>query len=618
MEQEKLFREFPPVSTEEWKEKIIKDLKGADYNKKLVWKTPEGFEVQPFYRAEDLEQNPNLEVFPGDFPFLRGKAVNGNNWLVRQNIVVDDIQKANEKALDVRMKGVDSLGFQFDKNYKPVESDVEQLLHNIRLDLMELNYSSAHPLEVLTIVEKLAKKYNRELEKVKGSIDYDPLGYFSLNGKFLKSKEEDFNVLKALFKSSGLLPNFHVLTIDGSDFHNAGSGIVSQLAFSLAKGAEYLNFLTENGLDIDEVAPKIRFHFAVGSSYFMEIAKFRAARYLWANIVNAYGLNNADNAAMFIHCSNSRWNKTMYDPYVNMLRTTTETMSAISGGVNSMTVSPFNEVYEKTTEFSERVARNQQLVLKGESYFDKVNDPAAGSYYVEELTEQIISESWSLFLEIDETGGYLEAFKSGFIQKKIDKEAKQKSIDIASSKRALLGTNQYPNINEHLTGISEKSFHPQQVESSNSLRLFRGAQAFEQLRYKTDQFALAGKRPEVWMLTFGNLAMRNARAQFAGNFFGCAGFEITNNSGFKSAEAGIEAAKKAKPEIAVICSSDGDYIENAMKIYNSLKENTIVALAGYPKELVEELKSKGFENFIHVRSNKLEELKRYQQLLNLG
>ena len=613
-----LFDEFPPVSKEQWRNKITTDLKGADFDKKLVWKTGEGFNVQPFYTADDFKKRTNLDVCPGDFPFLRGKNVKGNEWLVRQDIHVENISEANAKVLDIRMKGVDAIGFIFDEKFSPTIDTIEQLLQNIRLDLMELNFKTTHPLAMLSIIDQLSKKYNRDLEQVKGSLDFDPLGQNSLTGNFYASRQDDFNLLVELVKASQLLPKFQVVTVDGTIFHNSGSGIVTQLAFVLAKGADYLTHLTEHGIDIDQAAPKLRFNFAVGSNYFMEIAKFRAARYLWANIVNAYGLNDADNAAMFIHCSNSEWNKTTYDPYVNMLRTTTETMSSLIGGVDSMTVLPFNKVYESPTEFSERIARNQQLLLKGESYFDKVNDPAAGSYYIEELTEQIIQESWKLFLEVDEMGGYEKAFEKGFIQEKVKAESQQKDADIANRKRTLLGTNQYPNITEHIEKINQSTFDKTTDSDAKTLNPYRGSREFEKLRFKTDQYALENKRPAVWMFTFGNLAMRNARAQFAANFFGCAGFEIINNLGFQSAEAGIAAAKKARPDVVVICSSDDEYVDNVINIYNALKEDSIVVLAGYPKALIDELKSAGFDNFIHVRTNVLAELKRYQQLLDIA
>ena len=615
MEREKLFREFPPITTQEWKEKLIADLKGADYNRRLVWRTPEGFDVQPFYRSEDVEEHCMLDVLPGDFPYLRGAKAKGNDWLIRQDIKVVDIKAANAKALDIRMKGIDSLGFAFDDDFIPKTGDIEALLKNIRADVMELNFITAYPLEVVSAIDQLAKKYNRDLDKIKGSVSFDPLKYFSLNGEFRNGMDNEYALLEKLIKASSLLPNFDVVTIDGSVFHNSGSGIVTQLAFALSKGAEYLTYLTEKGYDIDDIAPKFRFHFAVGSSYFMEIAKFRAARYLWANIVNAYGPSDAKNTSMFIHCSNSEWNKTLYDPYVNMLRTTTETMSSTIGGVDSMTVLPFNAVFENASEFSERIARNQQLLLKGESYFDKVADPAAGSYYIEELTKLIIDSSWKLFLEIDEKGGYLKAFEKGFIQERIKLESAKKDLDVAQRKRSTLGTNQYPNVSEHIEKLSDSE--DTASHKKDTLRLYRGAEAFEKLRKKTDRFALENKRPRVWNFTYGNIAMRNARAQFSANFFGCAGFDIINNIGFKTIEDGIQAAKKVKPEIVVICSSDDDYVDNAQEIFNALEDSMIVVLAGYPADIIDKLQSTGFENYIHVKSNVLEELTKYQKALGI-
>jgi methylmalonyl-CoA mutase len=615
MDKQNLFGEFPPISTKDWKNKIEIDLKGADYNKRLVWRNAENFEVQPFYRAEDIDKLESIAVSPGDFPFLRGNKIKGNGWLIRQDMKVENFETANAKALDIHLKGVDSLGFIFSDDYKPTTTDIDRLLQNIHVDIMELNFSNNFPLETIQIIKDLAKRYDRDPEKIHGSVDFDPLNYYSLNRKFRTEKEGEFAVLDQILQASKHLPNFHPITVDGSLFLNSGSGIVTQLAFTLAKGVEYLNYLTGKGFDIDNITPKMRFHFAVGSSYFMEIAKFRAVKYLWSNIVNAYGLKDTSRAAMFIHCSSSEWNKTVYDPYVNMLRTTTETMSATIGGINSMTVLPFDKFNNSTsTKLGERIARNQQLLLKNESYFDKVADPAAGSYYVEELTKMIIESAWKLFLEVDERGGYLKAFETGFIQEKINEEAKQKDLDIAIRKRTLLGTNQYPNTGE----FHEKfiSFAP--VTDQQILNPYRGAQVFEELRQKTDKFALKNPRPKVWMFTFGNLAMRNARAQFAANFFGCAGFEIINNDGFGSIEKGIEAARKSKGDIVVICSSDDEYKDNVLQIYKALKNEKILVLAGYPKDQVGNLQSNGFNHFIHVKSNVLEELEKYQELLGIS
>jgi methylmalonyl-CoA mutase len=617
MEKEKLFQDFPPISTDAWKEKIIQDLKGADYDRKLVWKTDEGFDVQPFYREEDLENLPQKDVLPGDFPFVRSNEAKGNNWLVRQDVVVENIEKSNEKLLDIRMKGVDSFGLIFKNGKVPDESEVEQLLKNIRADFMELNFSCDDPYTIIQIIDCLAKKYNRDLEKVKGSLEYCPLSRYSASGHFYVSKEKDFNILSKLFHTGSHLPNFQLTTVNGTIFKNAGAGIVSELAFTLAMAADYLTYLTDKGHDIDEITPRFRLHFGISGDYFMEIAKFRAARYLWSKMTNAYGLNNANAAKVRIHASNTSWNKTLYDPYVNMLRTTTESMSAILGGVHSLSVLPFNEVFEQPSSFSERIARNQQLILKGESFFDKVVDPASGSYYIENLTAELIQHAWKLFLEVDEKGGYYEAFRQGFIQERVHKEAQKKHMDIAMRKQSILGTNQYPNTSEYITGRPSKLHVNAAAGDVQVLHPYRGAEAFEEIRLKTDAFAKDHPRPKVWMFTYGNLAMRKARAQFAGNFFGCAGFEIIDNLGFPTIEKGILAAKEVKPDIVVICSSDEEYADIAIPVFEALKDHSIVVLAGYPKDLVDQFKAAGLDHFIHIKSNVLEELSNYQQLIGI-
>ena len=615
--EEKLFTGFPPVSTDEWKQKIKKDLKGADYDR-LIWKTDEGFEVEPFYRMEDLEEIPYREVLPGSFPFVRGNKIKGNHWLVRQDVKVGNVEKTNAELLELQLKGIDSFGIIYEPGRVPGADEMDRLLKNIRADVMELNFSCDDPETILKTTNRLISKYNRDPDKIKGSLEFCPLSRFSTTGSFYVSEEADFQIMSRLFDEGALLSDFQLITVDGTVFRDAGSGIVSELAFTMAMASDYLSYLTENGHDIDAVAPRIRFHFAVGSDYFMEIAKIRAARFLWAKIVNAYGISHADHTRTFIHASGTIWNKTLYDPYVNMLRTTTESMSAILGGVDSLSVLPFDILYKDAAGFSERIARNQQLILKNESFFDKVADPASGSYYIEELTTKLIKSAWELFLRTDEKGGYLEAFKQGFIRQKVRDEAAKKKHAIALQNMSLLGTNRYPNITEHIdpatVNLSGKTADDQKSEF---LIPHRGAEAFEKIRLKTDAYAAKNKRPVVWMFTYGNLAMRRARAQFAGNFFGVAGFEISDNPGFSSVEEGVQAARKDRPDIVVICSSDEDYTGIALPVYEKLKDETIVVLAGYPKGLVEKLKAGGLKNFIHTGSNVLEELKNYQQMLGI-
>jgi methylmalonyl-CoA mutase len=504
-----------------------------------------------------------------------------------------------------------------------VKQEIELLLKNVRADIAEINFfhSSQH-LEIVGMIEKLVRKYNRDFDKINGSVSFDPLGCYARKGVWYRSEEEDFDTASQIVKAAVKLPYLRLIGVNGHIFTNAGASIVQEIAFTLSMGSEYLTRLTDKGFLIGQVSPRLKFNLAVGSNYFMELAKLRAYRLLWAKLVNAYGLFDSMNGRMFIHATNACWNLSLYDPYVNMLRTTTGTMSAVLGGVDSFTVKPFNAVFETPTDFSERIARNQQLVIKEESYFDKVADPAAGSYYIEKLTESLVAEAWKLFLELDAQGGFVANLKSGHIQKLITESAAKRNMNIATRKDILLGVNQYPNAAEIIkTDVDKSVFMADDITDDAALietiKTYRGAQAFEMLRYKTDLYSRTAKRPVAWLLTFGNLAMRKARANFATNFFACAGFEIVDNPGFESIERGIEACLEAKPEIVVICSSDEDYVESAMKIFDALKDTTTVVLAGYPTDLVEQLRAAGMEHFIHMRSNVLQTLQGFQKIIGI-
>jgi methylmalonyl-CoA mutase len=348
----------------------------------------------------------------------------------------------------------------------------------------------------------------------------------------------------------------------------------------------------------------------------MEIAKFRAARLLWANIVKAFDPACADELAyMYIHGETAEWNMTVYDPYVNLLRTTTEAMSGAIAGVDSLWVRPFDEAYRSPDAFSERIARNQQIILKEEAGMGKIVDPSAGSYYIENLTASIADQAWKMFLEIDDKGGYIAAMKEGFIQNQVKESADKRRVAVASRKETLLGTNQYANTGESMKDqirgyrcavscLEEKIAEP--------LEPFRLGEPFEELRLKMER---SGRRPKAFMLTIGNLAMRKARAGFACNFFSVAGFEALDNNGFDTVEEGVEAAVQAKADIIVLCSSDDEYSALAPQAVVAAKDKGILVLAGYPKTTVEELKAAGIENFIYEGQNMVETLEKYQKML---
>ncbi len=618
----KLFEEFPPISAEVWKEKVVTDLKGADFDRKLVWRTNEGFSVQPYYRQDDLAKLDYLDTLPGEFPFVRGTKTNNNDWLVRQNIVVTNYAEANKKALDILMKGVTSLGFVFTECSSLTVEDLGVLLKDICLESVEVNFVST--CGICKVAEAfaayvLAGKWDPK--NVAASVVYDPIGNYILKGRFKKGFDHVKELAQKLISASNEMPKYRVIAVNGKNYGNAGSSVVQELAFSLAQGAEYLSVLTEEGVSVDDVAKNIKFNLSVSANYFMEVAKLRAGRLLWAQIVKAFEPACECSTKMKVHAETGSWNKTVYDPHANLLRTQTEAMSAALGGADSITVSPFNEVFEDSTIFSDRIARNQQLLLKEESHLDKIVDPGAGSYYIEELTGSIADEAWKLFLEVQEKGGFLAAAKEGFIQGAVKEMATKRDLKVATRRENILGTNQFPNFTEKMENEMDASlFEAQDLTADDAevdtIKPYRGAQAFEKLRAATDKYAKDNKRPLAFMLTIGSLNFRKARAQFACNFFAVAGYDVKDNNGFKTVEEGVAAAKEAGADIVVICSSDDEYVELAPAALDQLKDDAILVVAGAPK-CTDELKAKGIENFIHVKSNVLEDLKGYQTRLGI-
>ncbi len=615
-----LFEEFPSISTQQWMDKITVDLKGADFNRKLVWKTNEGIDIQPFYREENLAKLDYLNSLPGEFPFVRGNKKNNNEWLVRQGILVKDLAEANKKALAYLMKGVDSLAFVFSGRTELSVAELAVLLNDIQLNAVEVNFAgSCCPRKVAEAFTEYVKQNSWDPKSIRASVEYDPFGKYAMNGKFRKNQEHVVENAIKMIQSTTELPEFRTLAVNGKNFGNAGSSIVQELAYSLALGAEYLSALTDTGLEVDSVAKNMKFNLSISANYFLEIAKLRSARLLWPRIVKAYGPASESSCQMIIHAETGTWNKTIYDSYVNMLRTQTEAMSASLGGADSITVLPFNAIYEESTEFSDRIARNQQLLLKEESNFAKIADPGAGSYYIEELTAAIADQTWKLFLEVQDRGGFLAALRQGFIQAEIKKMAAKRDMNIATRRENLLGTNQFPNFNEKAEKEMDAAvFAPVDLTSADAeietLNPYRGAQAFEALRYKTDVYAKTNKRPLAFMMPMGNLNMRKARAQFACNFFAVAGFAVLDNNGFKSVEEGWEAARTAGADIVVLCSSDDEYTELAPAAFDAVAGKAIFVVAGAPAN-TNELKAKGIANFIHVKSNLLEELLSYQKQL---
>lgn len=615
---QKLFTEFPEVTTAEWEAVIAKDLKGADYEKKLVWRTMEGFNVRPYYRAENLEGIKHLGSKPGQFPYVRGVEEN-NNWLIRQTIKVESPAEANKQALDVLMKGADSICFKVKKNFEA--ADLEKLLEGIEIKAVELNFEGCGVLTAAQAFMAKVEKAGLAPEDVRASFNIDPIGKkLTLKGRKCGADIKESGIVELVSKYDKYY-RVRFVGVNGTIFNNSGSTITQELGLSLSVAHEYLVQMMDAGLSVDQAARSIKFNFAVSSNYFMEIAKFRAARMLWATIVNEYKPAKKCSCKMKAHAVTSLYNSTVYDPYVNMLRGTTEAMSAAIGGASSIEVLPFDAAYEAPTDFSSRIARNVQLLLKEESRFNQVADIPGGSYYIENLTQSIADVAWNLFKELEGKGGYVAAFQAGDIQKMISETAAKRDLNIATRREILLGTNQYPNFTE----TADKAVTEQTVTAGTcgcccgedsdfeALHPYRAGMAFEALRLKTDR---SGKEPKAFMLTLGNLAFARARAQFSSNFFACAGIRPIDNTLFASVDEGVAAALESKAEIVVVCSSDDEYATFAPEVAEKLAGKAIIVVAGDPA-CKEELQAKGLKNFISVRSNVLETLKGFQKELGI-
>lgn len=659
-----LFQEFPPVSTEEWEKVIQQDLKGADYKEKLRWDSGEGVTPLPFYRRDDLEEVERNATIPKQYA---DKAA--NSWEVREPIFAKSLSSANEQARKALDRGAEALQFHLkirrtegmlggDLTGLPIRSqqDFNGLLKDISLEDTPLHFDvgMASPA-LLAMLWNEAQSRNASAEKVWATFSYDPFVFVLQNGQYPKDKKELKNDIQQLVQfTAAKLPSVRPLAIDARTYHNSGSTIVQELGFAMAAASEYLALLTENDLNVDKAARSLNFSFGVGSNYFLEIAKFRAARLLWKNLIEAFGGDAATGA--YLHGETSRWNKTLYDPYSNMLRTSTEGMSAAIAGCDSMTVLPFDQHFRMPDDFSQRIARNQQIIMSEEAYLDKVEDPAAGSYYVEKLTNDIGQAAWELFQDIETEGGLFKAIENGTVQAAIQESQQQRDRAIATRRRIFVGTNQYSNPDDKMAGEIDTKYQTTALTTSEELDLtvqnvttdlaegfaegatlgdatphlidfgkhryrtvspYRGTQAFEELRLATEKH---DHTPKVLTLPLGNKKWRKGRSTFTANFFGCAGYNIQDPIGFEDTDAAVQAAKDQQPDIAVICSSDKEYkviVPDICEQLNNLDHRPIIVLAGYPKDDVEQYKEAGVEEFIYSGCNVLETLKRFQKKLNV-
>ncbi|MCQ0110078.1 methylmalonyl-CoA mutase [Zhouia amylolytica] len=451
----KLFNEFSEITSKEWKQKIQFDLKGADYNETLIWNTPEGIDVKPFYHAEDFDQLPptsNTDV---------------TNWNIGQKIYAGNEKLANEKALDIIERGAESLIFTIPSK----DIDFDLLLQNINLRLIPVYLE----FEFLSVdaIKKLKSFISGKETQIYLYIDI--IGHLAKTGNWYQNLKNDFNTLEEILTiSKGVFKS--TINVNLSLYQNAGANMVQQLAYTLAHANEYLNRFPQE---------TITFSTAIGSNYFFEIAKLKALRLLWSSLAPEY--NNQSEC--HIIATPSKRNKTLYDYNVNMLRTTTECMSAVLGGANMIYNAPYDNIYHKDNEFGERIARNQLLILKSESYFNKVSNPADGTYYIESITDQLAEKALDLFKQIETSGGFLKQLKNHTIQKKIKEAAETEENLFINNKETLIGTNKYQNPEDQMKNDLE--LYPFMKRQSGKTLIEpilekRLAEALEQERLKSE------------------------------------------------------------------------------------------------------------------------------------
>lgn len=411
-----LFNDFEPVSSKQWKQQIQFELKGADYNETLIWNSPEDIKVRPFYHSDE-----NVKPIP--------VSTKASAFKICQDIFVHDLDKSIWRANDSINRGAESIRFSIDDE----KIDVAKLLGSLPLEKISvyfhLNFLS---IDFVKQIDQIASQKNATIY-----CNLDPISHLAQDGNWFKNGDKDnFETLNILSRET---KSISFISVNLGLYQNSGANIVQQIAYSLSHANEYFN-------RIPEIKKPIVFEVAIGTNYFFEIAKLRALRLLFGIIANEYN----HNPGCHIIATPTKRNKTIYDYNVNMLRTTTECMSAVLGGADAIANLPYDVLYHKSNEFGERISRNQLLVLKNESYFDKVDNPADGSYYIESLTQQIAEKALALFKEIEANGGFLVKLGESIIQKKIAESAEKEQQLFDSGKEILLGTNKYPNKNDKM------------------------------------------------------------------------------------------------------------------------------------------------------------------------
>ncbi len=652
---------FPAPSFAEWKQEVEKSLKGKPFEK-LYSTTYENITIQPIYTRHDVEKLAYIEQYPGFANYIRGTRPNGyikEPWKVSQEISASSPTEWNEIVKHDLEKGQTEIHIVLERLGFPVTSldDIEAMFSGISLDTYSLRVDAgAQSLSFLALFAAYLQQRQIPFNTVRGTIGMDPIGALAETGKLSPSVAALYDVMADVTKwAQEHMPNVKTVIVRGEPYHNGGANAVQELAFAFAAAVEYIRACLERGVAVDAIAPRIQFSFSVGSNFFMEIAKLRAARLIWSNIVKAFG-GSESSQKIAMHARTSYFTKTVYDPYVNMLRAAAEAFAATVGGTDSLHVSPFDEAIGPADEFSRRIARNTQLILLEEAHIANVIDPAGGSYYVETLTAQVAEEAWKLFQQIEARGGIVQALADGFVQEQVEAVARQRKKNVETRKEKIVGTNLYANLaeapvektnisnehqrsssvinKEHAAALQAGFANQQWIETAVDMALRRAtareieaalkieeasihvkpitqwrlAEPFERLRKASEAYLKKyGSRPAVHLINIGNIPNYKARADFITGFFEAGGMAVEKSEGVHSAEEAVSEAINANGTHYVICGSDESYtdiVPAIAKAFKQAKPNAKLYVAGkQPADIEQTFIEAGVDGFIHIGSN---------------
>jgi methylmalonyl-CoA mutase len=578
-----LFHEFPAVSRESWKKKAVAELGEKPYDS-IVWHTPEGFDLEPWYSPE--ENAHTLEV-----PTKRS----ANTWINCHRVKVHDLKSANIAALESLALDAAALEFNFTDPALCTPEQLNMLFSGIETSAIALYFSGNLP-PALELLETLLATSG--FKATSGGILVTPQA---------ASREED----QKLFESIDSLPEFSTLSVDTTGFHEAGSTAAQEIALALAGASDLLNRYSEAGVPAEKIVSAMELILPVGSSHFTELAKPRALRALLPFVLKAYGAAGSNLPRLFARTSER--NRSLLDPYTNVLRLTTESVSAILGGYDTLQISPFDNGISVQPEIAARITGNIHLVLKEEAWLDRVVDPSSGSHYLETLTEKLAEAAWNIFKEIEVAGGLAEAVRSGTINAMISASSAERQCAINKRKRTVLGVNRYtwPLTQEQEENIGAIAAEAEKMAEGNETA------AFELLRMKALSNKLSsGRAPSVFIWMQGDPAISFRQASFSEDFFKCGGFDIAAVSALPLEESSYSTLLQSKPDIVVLCIAEKDPVPTAETIAETLGQlqpGIVTVMAGKPPKEHERLITAGIDSFIYTGVNVLEMLKSYQR-----